>query len=481
MKRYCDELANLQAGEAGKKALVELLMTHEAGRTQARARSRRPVLRAALIAAAVAALLAAGALAANLGVWQRFFRGSGGDAVTPVDVSATTEEYTLTLAESIVNEDEATFLLALTRTDGGVLEGRPSLSGNVLHWDVEVDGGSPNMGVTYQDPIFSEDGKTVYYCLTFSVDGPGDGKSLIGREITFMCKGVADMDWTEEAEANIRMETVSLASMAETAAVETPQTWEELTAKGFSTQSLEILDQVEDAALPLALGDGQAAEVAGVIFTADGPAVAVNWLTDRCRQDNYLAVEGVPYRLTDTRTGASWGMNGFLRVGDSPETYLSRFPDCPLTAEDLPYLELTVRYQMDKVLSDEPAELSFYARKGGGVTRTVDREVSVDYFSRYEGTLTDVRISSLGLRLNMEDVALTGHVEEHPQSAIVGSLVMEDGTQWTLRGGGNYLDTEAGRGHVELRPQDAQGNRVLIDPQAVRTLILGDCELDLTA
>ncbi len=173
-------------------------------------------------------------------------------------------------------------------------------------------------------------------------------------------------------------------------------------------------------------------------------------------------------------------MNGFVRGGHSSKTYLSRFSDCPLTAEDLPYLELTVRYQMDKVLSDEPVELTFRAKKGGGVTKSVDRDVRVDYFSHYEGTLTDVRISSLGLRLNMEDVALTGYVAEHSSSAMVGRLVMEDGTQWTLRGGGNYLDTEAGRGYVELRPRDAQGNRVLIDPRAVRTLILGDCEIDLT-
>lgn len=479
MKRYCDELASLRASETGKQALVAMLMAREAGETPAaRPRPHRPALRAALIAAAVAALLAVGALAAELGVWQRFFLGSGGDAVTPVGVSAVTGDYTLTLEESIVDEDEATFLLALTRTDGGVLEGEPRLDGNILNWDVKVDGQYPNMGTTCQDPILSEDGKAVYYCLAFSDESLEDRESLIGREITFVCKGVADMNWTE-ADERVRMEAASLAPMAE-AAVETTQNWEELTAEGFGAQSLEILEQVGNAALPLALGDGQAAQVAGVIFTADGPAVAVNWLIDRCWQDNYLAVEGVPYLLTDTRTGESWGMNGFLRFGDSPETYLSRFPDCPLTAEDLPYLELTVRYQMEKVLSDQRVELTFRTEKGGGVTKTVDQDVSVDYISHYEGTLTDVRISALGLRLDMEDITIAGHIEDST-SAAVGCLVMEDGTELTLRGGGNYLDTDRGRGHVELRPQDANGNRALIDPQAVQTLILGDCEIDLTA
>ncbi len=39
--------------------------------------------------------------------------------------------------------------------------------------------------------------------------------------------------------------------------------------------------------------------------------------------------------------------------------------DCPLTASDLPYVELEVSYQMEKVLSDEPVELTFRAEKGG--------------------------------------------------------------------------------------------------------------------
>ncbi len=473
MKRYCDELAGLRAGEAGKKALVELLMAHEVGQTQTGPRPRRPMFRTALIAAAVAALLVAGALAANLGVWQRFFRGDGGDAVTPVDVSATTGDYTLTLAESIVNEDEATFLLALTRTDGGVLEGRPSLSGNVLHWDVKVNGERSNRMMTQQDPIRSADGKAVYYCLEFRDERLEREESLVGSEITFVCNGVADMDWTEEEEANIRMETVSLAPMAQ-AAPTVDQGWEDLVT-GVEKRFENLSRLVEDMAgcqIPLALGDGQAACVSGVIFTADGPAVAVSWLTDRCRQNDYLAVEGVPYRLTDTRTGESWSMNGFVRGGHSSKTYLSRFSDCPLTAEDLPYLELTVRYQMDKVLSDEPAELSFYAQKGGGVTKELDQMVDYDDFY-CEGRVDRARISALGIRLYMVDIGRAGSFN------LKGRLVMKDGTQWTIRSGGIYLDTEAGHGYVELRPQDAQGNRILIDPQAVRTLVLGDCEIDL--
>jgi len=439
---------------------------------------RRHPLRVALLAAVVAALMVTTALAVGVsGAWQRFFSGGAGGTVTQVGASAVTGDYTLTLEESIVNEDEATFLLALTRTDGGVLEGKPRIDGNILHWDVMVDGQSPNMGMTHQEPILSEDGKAVYYCLTFRNESLEAGESLIGREITFVCKGVADMNWTEEEDANIRMETISLAPMAETAVV-TTRSWEELTAEGFGTRSLENLDQVGDAALPLALGGGKAAQVAGVIFTADGPAVAVNWLTDRCWQDNYLAVEGVPYRLTDTRTGESWGMNGFLRFGDSPETYLSRFSDCPLAAEDLPYLELTVRYQMEKVLSDQRVELTFRTEKGGGMTKTVGQDVRVTYISQYKGTLTDVRISSLGLRLDMEDITIVGHSEDFT-SAAVGRLVMEDGTELTLQGGGNYLDAHKGQGYLELRPQDAQGNRVLIDPAQVKTLYLGECEIKL--
>lgn len=477
MEQYCSELDRLSVDRAGKEALAQWLVEGEMSSIR---QARRPTyaLRPALIAACLALALAVGAVAAGLGgAWQRFFPGSVGDNVTQVGASAITGDYTLTLEEAIVDEDGAAFLLALTRTDGGVLEGKPRLSGNVFGWDVKVDGKSPNMGLRHQEPIRSQDGRAVYYCVEFQDTSLEPGETLIGREITFVCKGVADVDWSQEEMDRIRSETVSLAPMAD-AWVETAEGWEELTDGAFQTQSLDLLDQVKDARIPLALGDGQVAEVAGVIFTADGPAVAASWLVDRYWQDRYLAVEGIPYRLIDTRTGESWGMNGFLRLGDSPETYLSRFPDCPLTAEDLPYVELMVYYQMEKVLSDQRAELTFLAEKGGGVTTEVGQRVAFDAHFRYEGNLNRVRVSSLGLRIDMED-AVWDLPEDNAASYTAGRLVMKDGAEWSLCARGYHMDTDTGRGWLGLEPQDAQGDRALIDPAQVKTLVLGECEIEL--
>ncbi len=475
MKRYCDELACLQAGEAGKKALVELLMAHEAKETQTGPRSRRPVLRTALIAAVVAALLAAGALAANLGVWQRFFRGSGESSVTPVGASATTGDYTLTLAESIVNEDEATFLLALTRTDGGVLEGEPRLDGHLFYWQMKVDGQPLTFSMDSQPPILSEDGRTVYYCVSFGIRNE---ECLIGRELTFACSGVADMAWSQEEIDQVKTETVSLAPMAERAAV-WEQDWDALiTGVEQRNENLaRIKEEMADVSIPLALGDGQVAWISGVIFTADGPVITTDCLVDRYREGQYLTTSATPMQLIDTRTGASYGNTA--GVSGLEHTYAALFEDCPLTTADLPYVELKVRYGMEKVLSDEPVELTFRAEKGGGIVKEVGQAVAIEDYYRHEGTLSSVRISSLGLRLNMENTVLSAANGKAGQT--VGRLVMKDGSQWALHMSTFGTDRETGNDWIKLEIEDEQGRRALIDPQAVQTLILGDCEIDLAA
>lgn len=471
MEQYHSELDRLNVDRAGKEALVQWLVE---GETSSIRQTRRPThaLRPALIAACLALLLALGAVAAGLnGAWQRFFYGSVGDNVTQVGASATTGDYTLTLEEAIVDEDGVAFLLALTRTDGGVLEGKPRLSGNVFHWDVQVDGAYPNMGMTQQEPILSQDGKTIYYCMEFQAESLKEGESLLGREITFVCRGVADMDWTQEELDQVRTETVSLAPMVG-AVQEVEQGWDDLfTDVETRMESLRRLaEEMVGRQIPLALGDGQVAHVSGVVFTAHGPAVAVDWLVDRYMEGQYLAVNAFPIRLTNTRTGESWGNSQGVATGTFASVAL--FEDCPLTAEELSYLELTVGYRMEKVLSDERTELTFLAEKGGGVTRELDQMVDYDDFY-YEGRIDRARLSPLGIRLYMKNAGRVGSFD------LEGRLVMKDGSALSLLLNQLRIDPDRGQGWVDLTFCNDQGERALIDPAQVKTLVLGECEVEL--
>ena len=99
-------------------------------------------LRKPLLAAVLAAAMIVTAFAVELTVgWENFMgRRPAEEAVTAVGASAVTGDYTLTLREAIVDDTGAAFLLALTRTDGGVLEGDPRLNGRLYGWDILVDG-----------------------------------------------------------------------------------------------------------------------------------------------------------------------------------------------------------------------------------------------------------------------------------------------------------------------------------------------------
>lgn len=145
--------------------------------------------------------------------WESFLGRTPREAVTDVGVSAVTGDYTLTLREAIVDDSGAAFLLALTRNDGGVLEGDPRLNGNLFGWDVKVDGERPTMSSSSWLPILSEDGRALYYCVEFE-DEEQEPTRLLGKTVTFTCNGVADMAWTEEEVQAVRRETVSLALLA---------------------------------------------------------------------------------------------------------------------------------------------------------------------------------------------------------------------------------------------------------------------------
>lgn len=426
-----------------------------------------------VLAAVLAATMIVTAFAVELTVgWESFLGRTPREAVTTIGVSAATGDYTLTLQEAIVDDDGTAFLLALTRNDGGVITGNPQLNGNIYHWDVKVDGEYPNMSTpALPQPIRSEDGKTVYYCMEFR-NMDIDGQSLAGRTITFLCRGLADMDWSEEELAMTR-ETVSLAPLASVAR-QLDLSYEDITAFSEANDELSALvaEQSIQAAIPLTRVESAKAQISAVLFTEDGLTVAVGRDEGLHRKGQYLVSSAIAAALTDTRTGESWGCDGYVLRGNEEEFFLSFFHDCPLTLEDLPYVEVTVRYRMEKVLSDEPVELSFSADVGHQVTVELDQKIEFNSFAAH---VAAAKISALRLRLIIE-CKEQGDSDDGKNNT-QWELVYRDGSRVALLANPHHYDWELGMGWIELVALSEDDSRQLIDPEQVAAVSVNGNEI----
>ena len=127
MDKHWENLSeNLKLSEESRERIRAQLATQPI-QQEVISKKKALYLRAPLVAAALTAALVVTALAVELTVgWENFLGHTPKEAVTSVGVSAVTGDYTLTLQESIVDKDGAALLLALTRNDGGVLEGEPT-------------------------------------------------------------------------------------------------------------------------------------------------------------------------------------------------------------------------------------------------------------------------------------------------------------------------------------------------------------------
>lgn len=436
-------------------------------------------LRMPLAAALLMVALMGTALAVELTVgWESFLGRTPREAVTPVDVSATTGEYTLTLKETIVDDDGAAFLLALTRTDGGVLEGKPRLEGNLFRWDVEVEGEKPNMSSGAQQPILSEDGKTLYYCVEFEGQEMG---GLMGKTITFLCRGVADMEWSEEEMEEIRRETVSLAPLAGTARwLEMDR--ETLYGPGKREELIPLVAELSArAAVPLTkMGEG-GAQVSAFLLTGDGhPMVTVDNRRGQVRQGRYLTAYCAAQVLTDTRSGEEWGCTGRTWVGDDEKGfYLCSFDSCPMTVEDLPYLELTASYGAEKVLSDEMVELSFSTSVGRQRVVALDEDIAYNFYGDCTAHVTGGKISALRISLTVDSMERAGWDWTNSANNTRWALLEKDGGRVFLRPPMIRQDEETGAGYIRLEGVDENNDRRLIDPDRVAALFIGDTEIPL--
>lgn len=480
MKQHWKNLSeNLKLSEQSRERIHARLASLPIQREVVSTR-RKPVrLCAPLVAAALAGVLVVTALAVELTVgWESFLGRTPKEAVTSVGVSAVTGDYTLTLQESIVDDDGAAFLLSLTRNDGQILEGKPEL----YHWDVQVDGEFPNMSMTSHQPIFSGDGKSAYLCVEFSADGEKwDKEHVTGKTITLQCDGVVDMDWTEE-ELAMTQETVSLAPLAQITR-QIDMSYSDI-CKGQNKQVLmELVEELSaQATIPLTRIEPKGGQVSAVFFTSDGyPMVAVSDWDGSIRRGQYLIGYGTAAELTDIRTGERWGCNGFVKRGkDGSGFFLSGFKDCPLTREDLPYMKVTISYSMDKILSDEPVELAFVAGDGYQTTVALDEDIAFNYIGDCTAHVTGAKLSALRLELTFDRLERSDwDWENHPQKNTQWALVEKDGTRVLLTPPMIRRDEETGAGYIRLEGVDENSDRRLIDPGQVEELLVGDTLISL--
>lgn len=441
-------------------------------------KTRTVTLKTVLIAAALAAAMIVSALAVELTVgWESFLGRTPEGAVTDIGVSAVTGDYTLTLHEAIVDDDGAAFLLALTQNDGEVLEGKPEF----YRWDVKIDGEFPNMATECQQPIRSEDGKTVYYCVEFEAQGEEwDEESLMEKNITFLCGGVMDTDWTEE-ELALASETVSLAPLAQTAR-RVDMSYDDICIGQNDPALLTMVEELSaQAVVPLARPGEEKSSVSAVLFSDDGLMVAVDNWNGVAQQGKCRIGRGSAIALTDTRTGDKWSCSGFFKQGaDGTGFYLSYFTDCPLTQEDLPYVDVTIGYQVNKVLSDEPVELSFSVSEGYQTTVALDEDITFNYIGDCTAHVTGASISALRLELTFDQMDRAGRDwENHPEKNTKWAVVEEDGTQVPLCPPMIHQDQETGAGYIRLEGVNENSDRRLIDPDQVEALMVGETLIPL--
>lgn len=437
--------------------------------------------RAAALAACLAAVLVVGAFAVELTVgWESFLGRIPREAVTDVGASAVTGDYTLTLREAIVDDSGAAFLLALTRNDGGVLEGDPRLSGNLFGWDVEVDGGMPNMSSNSWLPIRSEDGKTLYYCVEFE-DEEQEPTRLLGKTVTFTCNGVADMAWTEEEVQAVRRETVSLAPLAG-AVRQLDMGYGDICAGENGPELLALVEELSArASVPLTKWGEDKAQVAALLFADDGtPLVAVGNRRGRVRQGQYLMSYCTACTLTDTRTGEHWDCHSYVWRGGDDGFYFCTFEGCPITQEDLPYYEVTVNYGAEKVLSDVPVELSFSAEMGKQTVRELDQDIAFNYIGDFSAHITQIQISALRLRLAFDQGQRASWDWDHREDTSAWALLYTDGSRVPLGLPAIKDEEQDGTGWISLEGRDENGQRLLIDPDQAEALLVDEVSIPLT-
>ena len=406
----------------------------------------RPV-RPLAAAAVLCALLTIGAAAVGFsGAWRSFVHSLPQNAVQTVGASQTSGDYTLTVEEAVVDDSNFMLLLALTRADGHYF-GRAT------------------------DYQLSPDGKTIYIC--YENRGSPFDVSVLDSPITISADGVAVQLWDEEDHfLRVRSDTpVSLAPLAglEGADYTDLSIRDEATAQRIVR---EIAGQGRSIPLPMeAAFPGYA--VLGAAMTDHGLTLLT--VSDvRSDSGELVCTEAEIDALIDTRTGAryeefQYDGGGELRDGTPVQFY--SFMDSSLCLDDLPYLEVEVSYAIDRVLSDNPFSFTFTVNKSSGLSVPIPETLELSGVTLHP---VELRLSALAVIMTFDDFHedIQHAIYEHEAAPV---LHLKDGSSIdTHRADSSSREWSS---YISFRPEDANGDRLFIDPAQVVSITFGNLEI----
>ena len=392
----------------------------------------RPV-RPLAAAAVLCALLTIGAAAVGFsGAWRYFVPSLPQNAVQTVGASQTSGDYTLTVEEAVVDDSNFMLLLALTRADGEPIDPEASLTTNSMDLEVTVDGHYFGRATDYQ---LSPDGKTIYIC--YENRGSPFDVSVLDSPITISADGVAVQLWDEEDHfLRVRSDTP----------VSIPLPME--------------------AAFP-----GYA--VLGAAMTDHGLTLLT--VSDvRSDSGELVCTEAEIDALIDTRTGAryeefQYDGGGELKDGTPVQFY--SFMDSSLCLDDLPYLEVEVSYAIDRVLSDNPFSFTFTVNKSSGLSVPIPETLELSGVTLHP---VELRLSALAVIMTFDDFHedIQHAIYEHEAAPV---LHLKDGSSIdTHRADSSSREWSS---YISFRPEDANGDRLFIDPAQVVSITFGNLEI----
>lgn len=467
MRREDDETAIYEALSAIKTPNWD---AQEAvfGALAARGEKKRPRrgARVGLLAAALAALLVLGAAAAGLsGLWQEFFYTEiPKNAVSTVGVSQTAGGYTLAVEDAIADDNGVILLLALSQADGEKIDPEAHLRTNSMHVRLLADGEGIMGGSGFEGSYLSGDGKTLHFCYECRFEGAAEfGEGLTGRTLTFTAEGVAVQQKMPDGFIYVRPErSVDLSPLAglEIPDFSTLEHW----TRDTSPMGAGIEQQDVHLSLPLE-DEYPGYQVRGAVMTQDGLTVALTQ-QGHVRSGEMVCTAVSAEALVDARDGARYEVSRGTqaKLPEGGTVFLSTFRDCPLTAEDLPYLRLEVSYAVDRVLSEEPFSLTFTADSGAALILPLEQTVTALDTPLH---LTELRLSALGVSVRMEEG--TDKSDVLFQNGIAPVLTLRDGSTAAASWKGASGREKSGCS-VGFQMKDDGGERIFLDTAQVASV-----------
>ena len=414
-------------------------------RLAARRTPRRPYVRMALVCACLLAVLGAAAAAVGLtDAWRYFFSSPiPASAVTELGLSQTKGEYTLTLEDAVAEDTGVLLLLSLTRADGGVIDPAVGLNLSSLRRAPSLslsDGTSLSLHAV-SPPQQSTDQKALYYVLQASTDD--QAASLAGETLTLDLFALGTTPYNKTA----------VLSLAELSA----EHWDTYSPSDFSGISAALSRQ--NTALPVPVVDGFSGADMGV-------------------QNNILCDNVYPNAIVDTRTGARYYHGSMRRyeLENGEGSYVYSFQDCPLTPEDLPWLELEVVYACTPLVPDSSFSIPFQ------VDTVTSISVPLDGLELAGQTLPihTLQVTPMGISLIGAGNDLTPYECLYQDTQIPCSLTKTDGTVLSLECTGGYVSEFAGESCCVLslsRPLCSDSAFTFWDPGEITSIAIGDCVL----